>query len=56
LPDNRGDAAIPSNFEAMADAMRRSYITNDHWYRVTDHWWHAVSETTPDSSEQVAST
>jgi hypothetical protein len=28
----------------MADAMRRSYITNDHWYRVTDHWWHAVSE------------
>ena len=55
LPDSRGDAAIPSDFEAMADAMRRSYITNDHWYRVTDHWWHAVSETTPDSSEQVDS-
>ena len=55
LPDNLGDAAIPSNFEAMADAMRRSYITNDHWYRVTDHWWHAVSEVAPDSSEQVAS-
>ena len=44
LPDNREDAAMPSDFEEMADAMRRSYITNDHWYRVTDHWWHAVSE------------
>ena len=55
LPDSREDADIPSDFEAMADAMRRSYITNDHWYRVTDHWWHAVSETTPDSSEQVDS-
>ncbi len=36
LPDNREDAAMPSDFEEMADAMLRSYITNDHWYRVTD--------------------
>jgi len=52
LPDSREDAVMPSDFEAMASAMRRSYITNDHWYRVTDHWWHGVSEAVPDSSEQ----
>jgi hypothetical protein len=52
LPDSREDAVMPGDFEAMASAMRRSYITNDHWYRVTDHWWHAVSEAVPDSSEQ----
>ena len=44
LPDDREDTAMPDDFEAIAEAMRRSYITNDHWYRVTDLWWHAVSE------------
>ena len=55
LPDDREDAAMPDDFEAIADAMRRSYVTNDHWYRVTDHWWHAVTEAAslaPDASEQ----
>ena len=54
LPDDRDDAAMPDNFEAIADAMRRSYVTNDHWYRVTDHWWHAVTEAAslaPDASK-----
>lgn len=56
LPDDREDAAMPDDFEAIADAMRRSYVTNDHWYRVTDHWWHAVTEAAslaPDASEQL---
>lgn len=44
LPDDREDKAMPDDFEAIAEAMRRSYVTNDHWYRVTDYWWHAVSE------------
>jgi len=55
LPDDREDASMPDNFEAIADAMRRSYVTNDQWYRVTDHWWHAVTEAAslaPDASEQ----
>lgn len=54
LPDNSKDTVMPSDFEEMAAAMRRSYITNDHWYRVTDHWWHAVSEETenPAKSEE----
>ncbi|MEZ5574066.1 MAG: type IV conjugative transfer system coupling protein TraD [Halioglobus sp.] len=55
LPDNRDDATLPSDFEEMADTMRRSYITNDHWYRVTDHWWRAVSETVADASDPVDS-
>ncbi|KAA1192724.1 type IV conjugative transfer system coupling protein TraD [Pseudohalioglobus sediminis] len=44
LPDGRADPAMPSDFEEMADAMRRSYVTNDHWYRMTERWWHAVSK------------
>jgi len=51
LPDNSEDTVMPSDFEEMATAMRRSYITNDHWYRVTDHWWHAVSEETENPAE-----
>ncbi len=51
LPDNRDDTAMPSDFEEMAAAMRRGYITNDHWYRVTDHWWHAVSEESDNPAE-----
>lgn len=51
LPDDRSDAAMPGNFEEMAEAMRRSYITNDHWYRVTEHWWHGVSEATVEPAE-----
>jgi conjugative coupling factor TraD (TOL family) len=51
LPDDRADAAMPGNFEEMAEAMRRSYITNDHWYRVTEHWWHGVSEATVEPAE-----
>jgi conjugative coupling factor TraD (TOL family) len=51
LPDDRADVDMPGDFEEMAKAMRRSYITNDHWYRVTEHWWHAVSEATVETAE-----
>jgi conjugative coupling factor TraD (TOL family) len=51
LPDDREDTAMPDDFEAIAEAMRRSYVTNDHWYRVTDHWWHTVSEAAIRSSD-----
>ena len=51
LPDDRSDIAMPGDFEEMATAMRRSYITNDHWYRVTEHWWHGVSEATVELAE-----
>ncbi len=51
LSDDRSDTVMPGDFEEMAKAMRRSYITNDHWYRVTEHWWHAVSEATAETTE-----
>lgn len=51
LPDDREDTAMPDDFEAIVEAMRRSYVTNDHWYRVTDHWWHTVSEAAIRSSD-----
>jgi len=55
LPDNHDDAVMPGDFEEMAIAMRRSYVTNDHWYRVSDHWWHAASEMTVDQPNQIDS-
>ena len=29
---------------AIADEMARTYITNDHWYRVPETWWHGVAD------------
>ena len=45
LPDDRADAALPANLAAMADAMQRRYVTNAHWYRTQERWWHPVSDT-----------
>ncbi|MCB0639767.1 MAG: type IV conjugative transfer system coupling protein TraD, partial [Lewinella sp.] len=41
LPDSRGDAAMPTAFTEITQAMQRRYITNDQWYRVRESWWHA---------------
>ncbi len=43
LPDSRGDDAMPAAFAEITEAMQRTYITNDHWYRVRETWWHADS-------------
>jgi conjugative coupling factor TraD (SXT/TOL subfamily) len=40
LPDSRGDGAMPAAFREITEAMQRSYMTNDHWYRVRETWWH----------------
>ena len=45
LPDDRADAALPANLAAMADAMQRRYVTNAHWYRTQERWWHPISDT-----------
>jgi hypothetical protein len=44
LPDTRGDDAMPEAFAEIAEAMKRTYITNDHWYRVRESWWHAEAD------------
>ena len=28
----------------IANEMERTYITNDHWYRVPETWWHGVAD------------
>jgi conjugal transfer pilus assembly protein TraD len=40
LPDSRNDAAMPAAFSEITQAMQRSYMTNDHWYRERETWWH----------------
>jgi hypothetical protein len=44
LPDDRDDPAMPASLSAIAKEMERSYITNDHWYRVPETWWHGVPD------------
>ena len=31
---------------ACTECKERTYITNDHWYRVQDPWWAAVDAVT----------
>jgi hypothetical protein len=35
---------MPETLTEMASEMERTYITNDHWYRVQEPWWLAVSD------------
>jgi hypothetical protein len=44
LPDARDDPVIPSSLSAIANEMERTYITNEHWYRTPETWWHVVSD------------
>jgi len=44
LPDPRNDPAMPESLADIANEMERTYITNDHWFRVPETWWHAVSD------------
>jgi conjugative coupling factor TraD (SXT/TOL subfamily) len=44
LPDDRGDPGMPENLDAIADEMARTYVTNDHWYRVPETWWLSVAD------------
>ena len=36
------DTDMPKNLTEIANEMERTYITNDHWYRVQEPWWAAV--------------
>jgi conjugative coupling factor TraD (TOL family) len=44
LPDSNQDPVMPENLIAIANEMERTYITNDHWYRVPETWWHGVTD------------
>jgi hypothetical protein len=51
LPDTRHDPVMPGSLTAIANAMERTYITNDHWYRQPEGWWHGVPDLTVPSRE-----
>ena len=46
MPLPATDSDMPENLAEIANEMERTYITNDHWYRVQDPWWAAVDEVT----------
>ena len=45
LADDRADPGMPEDLGAIAEEMARTYVTNDHWYRVPDSWWLGVADT-----------
>ena len=44
LPDSANDPVMPASLAAIANEMERTYITNDHWYRQRETWWHGVPD------------
>ena len=47
IPLPSPDADMPESLTQIAEEMERTYVTNDHWYRVQEPWW----ATAPDASE-----
>jgi conjugative coupling factor TraD (TOL family) len=47
MPLPAPDADMPESLTQITEEMERTYITNDHWYRVQEPWW----ATAPDASE-----
>ncbi len=43
MPLPAADSDMPDTLAEIANEMERTYITNDHWYRVQEPWWVAVS-------------
>ena len=46
MPLPATDADMPGTLSEIANEMERTYITNEHWYRVQDPWWAAVDAVT----------
>ena len=44
MPLPATDSDMPENLTQIANEMERTYITNDHWYRVQEPWWAAMAE------------
>ncbi|MEW8332034.1 MAG: type IV conjugative transfer system coupling protein TraD [Candidatus Thiodiazotropha sp.] len=47
MPLPATDSDMPETLTEITNEMERTYITNDHWYRVQEPWWGAA----PDVSE-----
>jgi len=44
MPLPATDADMPESLTQIANEMERTYITNDHWYRVQEPWWGAAAD------------
>jgi conjugative coupling factor TraD (SXT/TOL subfamily) len=51
MPLPAADSDMPEMLTEIANEMERTYITNDHWYRVQEPWWAAVSDVTEPTAE-----
>ncbi len=41
IPLPAADPNMPDTLSEIANEMERTYVTNDHWYRVEEPWWEA---------------
>jgi len=44
MPLPTADSDMPESLTQIANEMERTYITNDHWYRVQEPWWGTVAD------------
>jgi len=51
MPLPAADSDMPETLTEIANEMERTYITNDHWYRVQEPWWGAVEDVTEPTVE-----
>ena len=55
MPLPATDSDMPETLTEIANEMERTYITNDHWYRVQEPWWAAPADLTESATEAEAS-
>ncbi len=51
MPLPAADSEMPGNLTEIANEMERTYITNDHWYRVQEPWWGSVADVAEPAAE-----
>jgi len=51
MPLPATDSEMPKTLTEIANEMERTYITNDHWYRVQEPWWGAVADVAEPADE-----
>ncbi|MET0063554.1 MAG: type IV conjugative transfer system coupling protein TraD [Candidatus Thiodiazotropha endolucinida] len=55
MPLPATDSDMPESLTEITNEMERTYITNDHWYRVQEPWWGAAPDVSEPEVEPEAS-
>ncbi|MEJ1363183.1 MAG: type IV conjugative transfer system coupling protein TraD [Candidatus Sedimenticola sp. (ex Thyasira tokunagai)] len=55
MPLPATDSDMPETLTEITNEMERTYITNDHWYRVQEPWWAAAPDVSEPEVEPEAS-